>query len=203
MSWLTDTLASGMAAQGLTVDAAARQLAIERSRLANILSGSAVPNESLTRRMAKLLGEDPQAWLGHVERPAGERAAAGGPPASPPVGYVRVAKLAEVPEGAMKVVWDGLAVVTRVEGQLHAFANACPHAGGALGEGLLKGCVVKCPWHAGRWDVRTGKALTLLDTTPIPVFEVRADGDDIEIRFSGETLAAPALAPPELQKTPG
>lgn len=102
----------------------------------------------------------------------------------------------------MRIVCDGLAVLTRVEGQLHAFGNACPHAGAALGEGLLKGCIVKCPWHAGRWDVSTGQALTLLETTPIPVFDVRVEGDDIEIRL-GAAVAAPAAAPPSLQNTPG
>jgi nitrite reductase/ring-hydroxylating ferredoxin subunit len=199
MSWLTDRLTRLIAERGLTVDAVARQLAIERSRLANIVAGAAIPNESLTRRMARLFGEDADAWLGHVQKPAGEKPAA----TSLPTGFVRVATAAEVPEGAMRVVCDGLAVVARVEGRLHAFGNACPHAGGALGEGLLKGCIVKCPWHAGRWDVTTGKALTLLDTTDIPVFDVRVAGDDIEIRLGSAALAAPASEPPKLQNTPG
>jgi len=199
MSWLTDRLTRLIAERGLTVDAVARQLAIERSRLANIVAGTAIPNESLTRRIARLFGEDADEWLSHVQKPAAERPA----PSPLSTDYVRVAKVDEVREGAMKVVCDGLAVLARVEGRLHAFGNACPHAGGALGEGLLKGCVVKCPWHAGRWDVRTGKALTLLDTTDIPVFDIRVVGDDIEIRLGSATLAAPASEPPKLQNTPG
>lgn len=199
MSWLTDRLTRLIAERGLTVDAVARQLAIERSRLANIIAGSAIPNESLTRRLARLFGEDADEWLSHVQKPADERPA----PSPLSTDYVRVAKVDEVREGAMRVVFEGLAVVARVEGRLHAFGNACPHAGGALGEGLLKGCVVKCPWHAGRWDVRTGKALTLLDTTDIPVFDIRVVGDDIEIRLGSATLAAPASEPPKLQNTPG
>jgi len=185
MSWLTDRLTRLIAERGLTVDAVARQLAIERSRLANILAGTAIPNESLARRLARLFDENPDEWLANVEARAD---AAPARPASP-TALTKVAKLAEVAEGQMKIVCDGLAVVTRVEGQLHAFGNACPHAGGALGEGLLKGCVVKCPWHAGRWDVRTGQALTLLETTPIPVFDVRVEGDDIEIRLDSGVVA--------------
>jgi len=188
MSWLTDRLTKLMTERGLTIDAAARQLAIERSRLANILAGAAIPNESLSRRLARLFGEDAEEWLSHIQKPADDKPAA----PRPPTGFVRVATVAEVPEGAMKVVCDDLAVVTRVDGQLYAFGNACPHAGGALGEGLLKGCVVKCPWHAGRWDVTTGKALTLLDTTPIPIFDLRIVGDDIEVRLDDRAVAASA-----------
>ena len=115
-------------------------------------------------------------------------------PSSSPTTFTKVAKAAEVPEGEMRIVCDGLAVVTRVEGQLYAFGNACPHAGGALGAGLLKGCVVKCPWHAGRWDVTTGRSLTLLETTPIPIFDVRVEGDDIEIRLDDRAIAAAVAA---------
>jgi nitrite reductase/ring-hydroxylating ferredoxin subunit len=43
-----------------------------------------------------------------------------------------------------------------VEGSIFALDNACPHRGGPLGQGELDGCVVACPWHAWRWDVRTG-----------------------------------------------
>jgi nitrite reductase/ring-hydroxylating ferredoxin subunit len=190
MSWLTDRLTRLIAERGLTVDAVARQLAIERSRLANIIAGAAIPNESLTRRLARLFGEDADQWLSHVQRPADERPAVPGLP----TGFVRVATAAEVPEGAMRVVCDGLAVVTRVEGRLHAFGNACPHAGGPLGEGLLKGRVVKCPWHAGRWDVTTGKALTLLETTAIPTFDVRVVGEDIEIELDSRAIATAVAA---------
>jgi nitrite reductase/ring-hydroxylating ferredoxin subunit len=190
MSWLTDRLTRLIAERGLTVDAVARQLAIERSRLANILAGAALPNESLTRRLAKLFGEDADEWLSHVQKPADEKPA----PTPLPTGFVRVAKAAEVPEGAMRVVCDGLAVVARVAGELHAFGNACPHAGGPLGEGLLKGCVVKCPWHAGRWDVTTGKALTLLETTAIPIFDVRLVDGQIEIRLDSRAVATAVAA---------
>ena len=192
MSWLTDRLTRLIAERGLTVEAVARQLAIERSRLANILAGTAIPNESLTRRLARLFGEDADEWLSHIQKPAEEKAVV----TLLPTGFVRVARVAEVPEGSMRIVCDGLAVVARVAGDLHAFGNACPHAGGPLGEGLLKGCVIKCPWHAGRWDVTTGKALTLLETAAISIFDVRVEGDEIEIRLDGRAIATAAAGVP-------
>jgi nitrite reductase/ring-hydroxylating ferredoxin subunit len=180
MSWVTDRLTRLMAERGLTVDAVARQLAIERSRLSNIVAGSAIPNENLTRRIAKLFGEDADDWLNNVQKRADGKSAA----PQLPTDFIKVAKLADVPEGEMKIVFDELAVIAHAEGRFHAFGNVCPHAAGPIGEGFLDGCVVECPWHAGRWDVRTGKALTLLATADIPLFDVRVVDDDIEIRLS-------------------
>ncbi|MGE3866726.1 MAG: Rieske 2Fe-2S domain-containing protein, partial [Hyphomonadaceae bacterium] len=68
------------------------------------------------------------------------------------------------------------------------FGNVCPHAAGPIAEGWLEGCVVECPWHAGRWDVRTGKALTMLATADVPMFELRVVGDDIEIKLTDAAL---------------
>ena len=70
----------------------ARQLAVERSRLANIIAGAAIPNESLARRLARLFGEDPDEWLANVESRAD---AAPARPASP-TAFTKVAKAAEV-----------------------------------------------------------------------------------------------------------
>jgi plasmid maintenance system antidote protein VapI len=46
----------------------ARELAIERSRLSNIVNGSAIPNENLIKRFANYFGEDAGEWLNSAER---------------------------------------------------------------------------------------------------------------------------------------
>jgi nitrite reductase/ring-hydroxylating ferredoxin subunit len=51
----------------------------------------------------------------------------------------------------------GPAAVYQVEGRLSAVADTCPHAGAALSEGELDGCVVTCPRHGSQFDVRTGE----------------------------------------------
>lgn len=43
-----------------------------------------------------------------------------------------------------------------VDGQFYALNWICPHMGGPLGEGELKGYVVACPYHGWTFDVRTG-----------------------------------------------
>jgi nitrite reductase (NADH) small subunit len=74
------------------------------------------------------------------------------------MGRVRVGHVADVPPGAARVIDAGRRTLAlfNVEGAFFAIDNACPHRGGPLGEGDVDGTVVTCPWHAWRWDVRTG-----------------------------------------------
>lgn len=71
---------------------------------------------------------------------------------------VRIAAVADVPAGEGRVVEaQGTALALfNMGGAFYALDNACPHRGGPLGEGDLDGAAVLCPWHAWRWDVRTG-----------------------------------------------
>ncbi|HEX3990449.1 MAG TPA: Rieske 2Fe-2S domain-containing protein [Acetobacteraceae bacterium] len=189
MTWLTDRLTKLMTDRDQSVPALARQLGIERSRLSNILAGSALPNENLLRRLAQSFDEAPDEWVAQARR-----AEPDAPTRDVPAGFVRIASLSEIPDGVMKIVFNDLVVVANTAGRLHAFGNVCPHAAGPIGEGWLEGCVVECPWHNGQWDITTGKALTELATADIPVFEVRVVGDAIEVRLTPSVLA---------QKSPG
>lgn len=44
----------------------------------------------------------------------------------------------------------------RVDGEVFAIDNRCPHAGGSLAHGAIEGGIVVCPLHGFRVDVRTG-----------------------------------------------
>jgi len=185
MSWLTDRLTKAMTERGLTVDKMARELAIERSRLTNILNGSATPNENLIKRFANYFGEDAGDWLNNAEKREDTK------PSIPiiPSDFFKVAKVLEISNGEMKIVFNDLVVVAKADGEFYAFGNICPHAGGPIGDGFLEGCVVECPWHAAQWDLRTGEALTALATADIPLFEVRVVDDDVEIKLTQAVLA--------------
>jgi nitrite reductase (NADH) small subunit len=68
-----------------------------------------------------------------------------GPAADVPIGEGRVVEA----EGKTLALFN-------VDGAFYALDNDCAHRGGPLGEGDLDGTVVVCPWHAWRWDVKTG-----------------------------------------------
>ncbi len=71
---------------------------------------------------------------------------------------VRIAARSDVPAGRGKVmtVRGRVIALFNVEGSFHAVDNTCPHRGGPLGEGILEGTVVTCPWHGWEFDVCSG-----------------------------------------------
>ena len=95
--------------------------------------------------------------------------------------FVRVAGVSDVPAGEMLIVEiEGEEIVlANVDGQIYAFGNGCTHRGGPLGEGLLEGDEVECPFHQGRFNVKTGEAIQEPPTEPVPTYRVQVEGDDI------------------------
>jgi nitrite reductase/ring-hydroxylating ferredoxin subunit len=71
----------------------------------------------------------------------------------------RVAGVDEIADGQGRVVdiAGRTLALFKVGGTFYAIDNSCPHRGGPLGEGDLEDGIVLCPWHAWRWDVRTGR----------------------------------------------
>jgi nitrite reductase (NADH) small subunit len=71
----------------------------------------------------------------------------------------RVAGVDEIAQGQGRVidVAGRTLALFNVDGTFYAIDNSCPHRGGPLGEGDVEDGIVLCPWHAWRWDVRTGR----------------------------------------------
>ncbi len=96
-----------------------------------------------------------------------------------------VARGSDMAPGEMKLVdVDGEEVViANVDGEYFAFNNTCTHEGGPLVEGELAGDIVTCPWHFTPFNVKTGEAQEGgVTDDPVPTYEVRLEGDDIQIR---------------------
>ena len=89
--------------------------------------------------------------------------------------FVRVAGRGDVPAGEMLIVEiEGEEIVlANVDGQIYAFGNGCTHRGGPLGEGLLEGDEVECPFHQGRFHIASGRATFAPATEPLKVWTVR------------------------------
>lgn len=70
-----------------------------------------------------------------------------------------VARLEDIPEGkGREFVVDGRIVgLFHVEGNVYAMDGLCPHAGGPIATGTLRGTTVTCPWHGWQFDVSNGK----------------------------------------------
>ena len=94
--------------------------------------------------------------------------------------FVRVALVSEIPEGTGKaVVANGRRVaIFNVAGDFHAVDGVCPHQGGPLGEGILDGPIVTCPWHFWQFDVVKGHAPDFPEAS-IPKFRVKISGSEV------------------------
>ncbi len=95
--------------------------------------------------------------------------------------FVAVTKVNEIEEGVVKVVRVGDAPigVTKVEGELFAFADVCTHDDGPVAEGELDEYVIECPRHGAKFDIRTGKVRQLPAVVPIPVYAVKVEDDAV------------------------
>jgi nitrite reductase (NADH) small subunit len=97
--------------------------------------------------------------------------------------WVRVTGASELAPGAcMEASVGGRPVALyNVDGTLYATTNTCPHRGGPLGQGMLDGPAVMCPWHAWTWDVRTGEN-TANPGLCIPTYEVKVEDGQVMVR---------------------
>lgn len=95
-------------------------------------------------------------------------------------GFEAVARVDEIAPGQVKVVTVNNKAIAlfNVEGRFYAIYDVCPHEGGPLHEGRLKGSVVSCPWHDLAFDVRTGQG-TDGGGYCVGSYEVRVEGGEI------------------------
>lgn len=100
--------------------------------------------------------------------------------------FVRVAATSDIPPGEMQIVEiDGEEIaIANVGGEFFAFQNECTHRGGPLGEGILMDAVVECPFHGGKFNVKSGEVVEAPPSEPIPTYAVRVEGGDIKIEKS-------------------
>ncbi len=96
--------------------------------------------------------------------------------------FVKVASLSELASGVAKAVEvNGRSIALfNVNGTVYATDNTCLHQGGPLGEGMLEGQIITCPWHMWQYNVVSGEnledSMLKLETYPVQV-----DGDDIKV----------------------
>src|ERR1700741_2968663 len=70
--------------------------------------------------------------------------------------------------------------VANTGGGYAAMDNVCVHRGGPLGQGVVDGNKVICPWHGWTFDVNTGAA-THDGTARVRVYSLKVEGEDVWI----------------------
>ncbi|MFO0912964.1 MAG: non-heme iron oxygenase ferredoxin subunit [Pirellulales bacterium] len=105
--------------------------------------------------------------------------------------FVKVAEVGEVPDpGKIYVeVDDRLLVLFHVGGKFYCLDDICTHDGGPLGDGCLEGTTIACPRHGAKFDICTGRALTMPATENTLAHEVKIDGQSVLVRLSDSPAA--------------
>ena len=61
------------------------------------------------------------------------------------------------PDTPVRVLLDGMAyALFSLNGQFYVTQDHCTHGPGSLAEGFVMGTEIECPFHQGRFDIRTG-----------------------------------------------
>jgi nitrite reductase/ring-hydroxylating ferredoxin subunit len=97
------------------------------------------------------------------------------------VDWLRIPLAALEPQGRALVVGDGHEIaVFRVEEEVYAVENTCPHEGNPLVEGEVLGGNLTCAYHGWTFDLASG--FCLVGTEPVRRYPAEVHGDEVWIR---------------------
>jgi MocE subfamily Rieske [2Fe-2S] domain protein len=82
--------------------------------------------------------------------------------------------------------------IYRAKGEFYATQDLCTHERAYLSDGVVVDCVVECPFHQGRFDVRNGRALGAPVTVPLKTYPVRIVDGRIYVGVTEAEAAADA-----------
>jgi len=95
-------------------------------------------------------------------------------------------------EQAVRVVVEGIpiAVVKDSAGVIHAIGDTCTHGDISLSEGFVEDDTLECWAHGSKFELTTGKPLSLPAYEPVPVFDVTIVDGDVYIDPTPRTVDA-------------
>lgn len=99
--------------------------------------------------------------------------------------FIKVANITDLPAGGMRCVTINKKRICLInlEGDFHAIDDTCSHAEASLSQGEIAGCDVVCPLHFATFNIMTGEATGPPACEPIAVYQVRINGEAVEIKI--------------------
>ncbi|HEY5648248.1 MAG TPA: Rieske 2Fe-2S domain-containing protein [Nitrospiria bacterium] len=99
--------------------------------------------------------------------------------------FIPAIRKREIEPGRSRVVFiRGFEIALfNIDGVFFAVDNLCPHEGGPLVAGSVRGPVVTCPWHQWQFDLATGLS-PVNPAVKLKTYPVQIDGDFVKIAVS-------------------
>jgi nitrite reductase (NADH) small subunit len=94
--------------------------------------------------------------------------------------FVKIASQSDLPapnEAKEFLCGDKTICLANVNREISAMDNVCLHRGGPLGQGVIEGGKVICPWHGWAWDPKTGEAQ--MPGARVAVYPVKLEGGEV------------------------
>jgi len=99
--------------------------------------------------------------------------------------FVKIAAKSELPssgEAREFACGDKMICVANIDGTLMAMDNVCLHRGGPLGQGVVDGGKVICPWHGWEYDAKTGEA-SHNPAAKVAVYPIKVEDDNVMVEI--------------------
>src|SRR5436190_14477046 len=112
--------------------------------------------------------------------------------------FIKVAATADLPDPGRQLVelYDRIVALFHVGGEFYCIDDVCTHDGGPLSEGKLADYAIACPRHGAKFDIRTGKALTMPATEDTVAHQVKVENGQVYVRINDAQPHAPGAPSP-------
>jgi 3-phenylpropionate/trans-cinnamate dioxygenase ferredoxin subunit len=77
---------------------------------------------------------------------------------------------------------DDQICIIKKDSSYFAISAWCSHEKALLALGEIEGYEITCPLHGARFDIRTGRHLSMPAVSPVPSYEVKVEGDRILVK---------------------
>ena len=75
--------------------------------------------------------------------------------------------------------------LVRLGDVVHALDDGCPHAGGPLSEGAVRGDTLTCPYHGWVWHLRSGGCIAPGRDVRVAVYPTGVEAGEVWVDLPG------------------
>ncbi len=98
----------------------------------------------------------------------------------------RICSLDELKPGKalrVKINDHAIAIIRTPNGEVKALDDKCSHGEISLSEGFVDNETIECWAHGAKFDLNTGKPLSLPAYEPVATYEILIDNNDIYVEY--------------------
>ena len=98
----------------------------------------------------------------------------------------RICSLDELKPGKalrVKINDHAIAIIRAPNGEVKALDDKCSHGEISLSEGFVDNETIECWAHGAKFDLNTGKPLSLPAYEPVATYEILIDNNDIFVEY--------------------